>query len=291
LVKLGYDVVGTGEPGWRNRYRMVERFTQDIDGIEVRPLKSFFKSYCVDMIKPPRSVDSVKEVLENRYLRAIALNSNVKLKAAVTDPVTIGMELIANNPRLIRGYPNLFMALAEALTPIVEQLSSFIDILQIDCPVHIMSPVKEPWIYVNELVKHARGKPVWLHVDGGVERMMEALISKYKVDVIAINLFGSEEEENLRALAKNNARIREKGKKIGVSCVNTQIQDAPEKVESRVTVLKRLKRVEATFQGELEFIECIMPGCGLNLLPKTSRRILERVVSTVNEIGWKKHTR
>jgi len=282
LVNLGFDIIGTGEPGWRHGYRMVERFTQDLEGIEITRVGASFKSYCRGSIRAPREPGNAKEVLENRYLRKIASGMGVKLKAAITDPVTIGLELIGNDSSLLRSYPKVFSDLTGALQPIVEEISKAVDIVQFDCPAHAARPIREPWRYVNDLIDYTLGKTTWLHIDGPLKELFSTFLSNYHADVIGLNLFGEEEKENLSALEAYRGKLQEYGKRIAVSCINTQIQDDPSVVEGKEVVISRLGKLKGALSGKLNLVEAVMPGCGLNLLPKTTHQILKTLKETVD---------
>ena len=275
LVSLGYNVVGTGEPGWTQQYRMVERFTQDIRGIEIRRTGHQFKSYCTGSILAPENPDKAKEVIENEYLKKTLGSSEAKLKATITDPVTIGLQLIANDPSILTRHPDIFSEVTTAMSPTVERIAQIVDIVQFDCPSHLFRSTRAPWRYVNQLAESAGGKPIWLHLDGPSKKFFRNLISEYTADVLILNFFGSEEEENFEALRQNYRDIVSNDKKIGVSVVNTQIPDDKTSIESEETVLLRLKRLAKTLNGDISLIETIMPGCGLSILPNTAPRILE----------------
>ncbi len=283
LVNLGFDIIGTGEPGWKHGYRMIERFTQDLEGIEITRVGTFFKSYCRGSVRAPREPENAKEVLENTYLRKIASNMGVKLKATITDPVTIGLELISNDSSLLRSYPKIFSDLTGALRPIVEEISKIVDIVQFDCPAHASRPIREPWRYVNDLINYTLGKPTWLHIDGSLKELFSTLLSNYNVDVLCLNLFGEAENENLSALETYGGKLRECGKGIAVSCINTQIRDDPSIVDGKEIVVSRLEKLRGALSGNLNLVEAIMPGCGLNLLPKTTRQILETLKEAIKE--------
>jgi len=283
LVNLGFDVIGTGEPGWKHGYKMVERFTQDLEGIEIVQVGVSFKSYCRGSIRAPREPEKAKEVLENRYLKKITSRTGVKLKATITDPVTIGLELMGNDSSLLRSYPDVFSDLTGALQPIVEEVSKTVDIVQFDCPIHASRPIREPWRYVNDLIEYTLGKPTWLHIDGPLKELFTTLLSNYSVDVLCLNLFGEEEKENLSALESYSGMLQEYGKRIAVSCINTQIQDDPSLVEGKETVISRLEKLKGALSGNLNPVEAIMPGCGLNLLPKTTHQILKTLKEAVKE--------
>jgi methionine synthase II (cobalamin-independent) len=286
LVSLGYDVVGTGEPGWTRQYRMVERFTQDIRGIEIRRVGHQFKSYCAGRILAPENPDEVKEVLENAYLREILKGCGVRLKATITDPVTVGLQLIANDPSVLRRYSEIFSEVATAMTPIVERMGQIADIVQFDCPTHLYKPTKNPWQYVNQLAESVAGKPTWLHLDGPSQKFFRNLLCEYNVDVLILNLFGSEESENFEALKENYREIMKHDKKVGLSVINTQIPDEEQNLESEETVLLRLTRLSKILKGDTSLIETIMPGCGLNILPNTSPQILELLPRIVRGSDW-----
>ncbi len=285
LTNLGFDIIGTGEPGWKHGYRMVERFTQDLEGLEIARVGASFKSYCRGSIRTPREPEKAKEVLENKYLRKIASRMGVKLKAAITDPVTIGLELIGNDSSLLRSYPRVFSDLTGALQPIVEEISKTVDILQFDCPAHAARPIREPWHYVNDLIDHTLEKTTWLHIDGSLKGLFSTLLSNYDANVIGLNLFGEEEKENLSALETYSGKLQECGKRIAVSCINTQIQDDPTVVEGKEIVISRLEKLKEALSGNLNLVEAIMPGCGLNLLPKTTHQILKTLKEAVEEGG------
>ncbi|MFB0551054.1 MAG: hypothetical protein ACETVV_00605, partial [Nitrososphaeria archaeon] len=173
-LELQYAIVGTGEPGWRNRYGMVERFTQDIDGVEIRLRGGRAKSYCSGRIKPTLRPEGAREIVETKYLASI-VPSDVLKKATITDPVTIGIELVASNPRLVKTYPEIYEDVTDALKPVVEAVSDYVDIVQFDCASHVARPIREPWRYVNELSKTI-GKRTWVHIDGDVSRMLPVVI-------------------------------------------------------------------------------------------------------------------
>jgi methionine synthase II (cobalamin-independent) len=285
LVNLGFDIIVTGEPGWKYGYKMVERFTQDLEGIEIARVGSSFKSYCRGRIRAPKEPENTKEVLENRYLKRISSSMGVKLKATITDPVTIGLELIGNDSSLLRSYPKVFSDLTGALQPIVEEISRAVDIVQFDCPAHEARPIREPWQYVNNLIRNTLGKTTWLHIDGSLKELFSTLLSNYHVDVISLNLFGEEEHENLSTLKTYGGKLEEYGKRIAVSCINTQIQDDPSVMEGKEIVISRLKRLKGALSGNLNLVESIMPGCGLNLLPKTTPKILKTLKEAIKEGG------
>ena len=285
LVSLGYDVVGTGEPGWTHRYRMVERFTQDIQGIEIRKVGHHFRSYCTGEILAPENPDEAKEMVENEYLRKAVGDSVVKLKATITDPVTIGLTLTTNDPSLLRRHPDIFSEITFAMIPIVERIGRIVDIVQFDCPAHLYRPTKNPWRYVNQLAETVGRKPIWLHLDGPSRRFFPSLLSEYNTDVLILNFFGSEEEDNFKALRENHQEITEHDKKIGASVVNTQIPDETASLEGEEIILPRLERLTKILKGNISLIETIMPGCGLNLLPNTSPRILELLPKVVT--NWR----
>jgi len=285
LVNLGFDVIGTGEPGWKHGYRMVERFTQDLEGIEIARIGASFKSHCRGSIRAPKEPENAKEVLENRYLKKIASSMGVKLKATITDPVTIGLELIGNDSRLLRSYPKFFADLTGALQPIVEEISKAVDMVQFDCPAHAFRPIREPWRYVNDLIDYTLGKPTWLHIDGSLKGLFPTLLSDYHADVLCLNLFGEEEKENLSALETYSGKLQKCGKKVAVSCINTQIQDDPYVVEGKEIVISRLEKLKGALSENLNPVEAIMPGCGLNLLPKTTHQILKTLKEAIKEDG------
>lgn len=285
LVNLGFDVIGTGEPGWKHGYRMVERFTQDLEGIEITRVGASFKSHCRGGITAPKEPEKAKEVLENKYLKKIASSMGVKLKATITDPVTIGLELIGNDSSLLRSYPKVFSDLTRALQPIVEEISKTVDMVQFDCPSHAFRPIREPWQYVNDLIDYTLGKPTWLHIDGPLKELFPTLLSNYSVDVISLNLFGEEEKENISALETYSGKLQEYGKRIAVSCINTQIHDDPSMVEGKEIVILRLEKLKGALEGNLNLVEAVMPGCGLNLLPKTTHHTLKTLKEAIKEGG------
>lgn len=287
LVSLGYDVVGTGEPGWTHQYRMVERFTQDIRGIEIRKAGDQFKSYCTGRILAPEDLDEVKEVVENEYLKKILGGQEAKLKATITDPVTIGLQLISNDPSLLRKRPNIFSEITAAMGPIVEKMGQIADIVQFDCPTHLYRSTRNPWQYVNRLAKTLGGTPIWLHLDGPSKKFFRNLVSEYIADVLILNFFGSEEDENFEALEENYREIVNHDKKIGVSVVNTQIRDETTSLESERVVLLRLNRLRKILKDDISLIETVMPGCGLSLLPNTAPRVLELLPRIVTESNWR----
>ena len=287
LVSLGYDVVGTGEPGWTHQYRMVERFTQDIRGIEIRKAGHQFKSYCTGRILAPEDLDEVEEVVENEYLKKIPRGHGVKLKATITDPVTIGLQLISNDPSLLRKRPDVFSEITAAMSPIVERIGRIADIVQFDCPTHLYRSTRNPWQYVNQLAKTLGGRGIWLHLDGPSGKFFRNLVSEYDADVLILNFFGSEEDENFEALEENYREIVNHDKKIGVSVVNTQIRDEGTSLESERVILLRLKRLKKILKDDISLIETVMPGCGLNLLPNIAPRVLELLARVVTESNWR----
>jgi len=274
-LELGYPIVGTGEPGGRNRYGMVERFTQDIEGVEIRFRDGKAESFCTGKIKPTAKPSS--EVAEAKYLASI-VPVGVLRKAAITDPVTIGFELVAKNPRLVRTYPEIYEDVTEALKPITEALSDYVDIVQFDCPLHVTRAVKEPWRYVNELAK-AIHKRSWIHIDGYIGQLIPALIREYDADVLNVNLFGKEEEGNFSAIAENEPMLRDGGKKLVPAIINTQIRDRNEEVESVELILSRISRLSSYM--DLDMLEAVTPGCGLRLLQGSAQTILERLREAV----------
>jgi len=274
-LELGYHIVGTGEPGGRNRYGMVERFTQDIEGIEIRFRDGNAESFCTGRIKPTTNPSC--EVAEAKHLASI-VPAGILRKAAITDPVTIGFELVAKNPRLVRTYPEIYEDVTEALKPIAGALSDCADIVQFDCPLHVTRSVKEPWRYVNELAK-AIHKRTWIHIDGHIGQMLPALIKEYDVDVLNANLFGKEGEGNFSAIAENVTMLRDCGKRLAPAIVNTQISDRDEDVESVELILSRINRLSSIL--DLNTLEAVTPGCGLRLLQGTAQTILERLREAV----------
>jgi len=286
LLRLGYRVIGTGEPGGPRTYGMVERFTQDLGGIELRQVGASFKSFLVGSVTAPEEPGKTNEVVENRLLRGLVDRPGVLLKATVTDPVTIGLELLANSPGAARAHPRLFWEVTEALRPIVEELSRLVDIVQFDCPSHLYQPTRAPWQYVNALVEHMGGKPSWMHLDGPIARNWPSLLSEYRVQTLVINLFGAEEEENLKILAERGRELREAGKRLGASVVKSQIRDELSEVESISVIAARLRRLDAALGGDRSLVEALLPGCGLRLLPHAAPVILGLLPRAAEEAGW-----
>jgi len=287
LLRLGYRIIGTGEPGGPHKYGMVERFTAELGGIEVRQVGASFKSFCIGPISPPNSPAAANEVVENRFLRSLlADRPDVQLKATVTDPVTIGLELIANSPGAARTRPRLFWEVTEAVKPIVEELSHIADIVQFDCPSHLYQPTRAPWQYVNALVEHTCGKRVWMHIDGPTGRNWRDLLHEYRVDTLVLNLFGAEEEENFKVLTEGRRELRGAGKGLGPSVVKSQIRDELAEVESISVVTARLRRLERALGGDRSLVEVLLPGCGLRVLPTAAQAILELLPRAVRETGW-----
>ena len=284
-TELGYGIVGTGEPGWRKKYRMIERFTQDLEGFEIKKFGNEYKTYCMGKIAPPENVDRVKEVIENRYLRKIAGNE-IKLKATVTDPVSIICGL-GNFADVYRDYSNVFWDLTDALKPIVKALSKIADIIQFDCPIHSYNPTKDPWQYVDELAKCTE-RQKWIHICGPLKNIFPSLASQseYRVDVIHCHFFGREEEENFEAIKENIQGFKRSSKKIGAGIINTAIQDRAEQVDSTERAVARIKRLEKILDGR-ENLAAMGPGCGLTLLPNTAPLILERAAEAARSIGIK----
>jgi methionine synthase II (cobalamin-independent) len=280
-LKLNYAIVGTGEPGWVNRFRMVERFTQDIDGVELRLVGERHKSFCVGRIRAIRRPEDAKEVTEAKYLASIAPDGILR-KATITDPVTIGFELLVNNPQLFRTYPDIYEDLTKALEPIVRAVSGYVDIVQFDCPSHAARTTRDPWRYVNELAK-ATGKRTWIHIDGDVGFMFRTLIEEYDVDVLNVNLFGREGESNFEAIGKWGRMLRDTGKRLAPAIVNTQISDREEEIESIEMIRSRIDRLSSHLGFDI--LEAVTPGCGLALLPNAAQAILERLQATVQELG------
>ena len=276
-LELQYAIVGTGEPGWRNRYGMVERFTQDMEGVEIKPKGAWAKSYCSGRIKPKSRPEGAREIAENKYLASI-VPVGVLRKATITDPVTIGIELIANNPMLARSYPEIYEDVTDALRPIVVAVSDYVEIVQFDCPSHVARPTKEPWRYVNELSKTV-GKRTWIHVDGHVGQMLPVLIKEYDVDVLNVNLFGREEEANFKAIAESTRILQDEGKKLAPAVVNTQIGDQIEEVESVESISSRVRRLSRHLS--VDMLEAVTTGCGLRLLQNAAQTILERLRAAV----------
>jgi hypothetical protein len=280
-ILLRYDIVGTGEPGGRNRYSLVERFTCKMDGIEIRFYGNNAKSYCTGKIKPKLDVEDSEEVLEMRHLAKIA-PSDVLKKATITDPVTIGFELVANDPSLIRRYPDIYEDVTKAIEPIVVAVSKYADIIQFDCPSHLFRPIREPWRFVNELSKCVK-KRTWLHIDGDVSSIFPALMKEYSVDVINFNIHGKEEENNFQAIVKHWKMLDEEKKKLAPAIVNTQIRDDIKEVESTETIFSRIGKLSSVIDlGELE---AVTPGCGLRLLDNTAQTILARLREAVDKVN------
>jgi len=274
-LELGYHIVGTGEPGGRNRYGMIERFTQDIEGVEIRFRDGKAESFCTGRIRPTAKPSG--EVAEAKHLASI-VPDGVLRKATITDPVTIGFELVVKNPRLVRTYPEIYEDVTEALKPIVGALSDYADIVQFDCPLHVTRSVKEPWHYVNELAK-AIHKRTWIHIDGLIGHVLPALIKEYDADVLNVNLFGKEGEGNFSAIAENESMLRDGGKRLAPAIVNTQIRDRDEEVESVESILSRMSRLSSLL--DLDTLEAVTPGCGLRLLQSTAQTILGRLREAV----------
>jgi len=286
LVRLGYNVVGTGEPGWKHKYRMVERFTQDLGGIEIRKIGRLFRSYCVSDVTAPEDLDNVKEVMENKYLKEIAGNFEVKLKAAITDPVTIGLDLIGNDPSLLRSHPDIFNEITEAMNPVVKRISRTVDIVQFDCPAHLHGITENPWQYLNKMIENIGVKSTWLHFDGPIKKVFHHLVQKYNVEVLVFNFFGFEEKENFEVLKENCRELPTHDKKIGAAVINTQIPDEVTAIESDKVVLRRLERFKEILNGDMSIIETVAPGCGLGLLLNTSQNILEMLPRVLKEVKW-----
>ena len=280
-LELQYSIVGTGEPGGRNRYGMIERFTQDMDGIEVRYRGDKAESYCMGKIRSTTGPEGFNEVTEAKYLASLAPSSVVR-KATITDPVTIGFELVAKNPRLMRTYPEIYDDVTEALRPMVAAISDYVDIIQFDCPLHVTRTVREPWKYLNELAKATR-KRIWIHIDGNIGQMLGELIKEYRADVLNVNIFGKEEESNLMALAEFKSMLRDEGKRLAPAVINTQIRDRNEEIESVELIRSRLRRLSSHF--DLDMLEAVMPGCGLRLLQGTAQTMLERLREAVQILG------
>ncbi|MGQ9515241.1 MAG: hypothetical protein ACUVTL_09400 [Thermoproteota archaeon] len=275
-IMLQYSIVGTGEPGGRNRYGLVERFTQNMDGIEIRLIGSNAKSYCVGRIRPNLNLDSM-EIIEAKYLAKIA-PSDVLKKATITDPVTIGFELIANDPHLFRSYPEIYEDVAKAIEPIVRAISDYVDIVQFDCPSHLARPIREPWRYVNELLRSVN-KRSWLHIDGDLSGLFPTLVKEYDVDVLNINLHGREEDKNFAMIEKFWKMMNEEGKKLAPAIVNTQIRDEMQQIDTTETIYSRIKRLSSILSFDM--IEAFTPGCGLRILQSTAQTILSRLQEAV----------
>ncbi|MEM3506086.1 MAG: hypothetical protein QW589_01480 [Candidatus Bathyarchaeia archaeon] len=286
LVRLGYDIVGTGEPGWKNKYKMIERFTQDLEGVKIENIGSLFKSRCSGIIRLNKDINSVKEVIENRFLKEFLKEKNFKvlLKATVTDPVTIGFAIIESNFKLLKSYKNIFEDITEALIPIVDELSRIADIIQFDCPIHSLYPIEKPWKYVNKLSEYTHEKPKWIHVCGPIKKIIKELINEYKIDVICLHFFGDHEEENFKALEENFLNLKKEYKKIGASVINTQIEDKKINLETKEKVLLRIERFKKILSKDQTLLEAIMPGCGLNLLPNTAYEILKFLSDLKHEL-------
>lgn len=280
-IELGFDVIGTGEPGWREKYSMIERFTRDLGGFEIIRIGNQFKTRYMGKITPPENIDDVKEVIENKYLRRIAGKKAV-LKATVTDPVSIVCGL-DNFMKITSELTNILWDVTDALKPIVKALDEVVDIVQFDCPIHSYNPTRDPWQYVDELVNLVKGRR-WLHICGPLKRIFTHLVSKgkYKVDVLHCHLFGKEEEENFKTIEDNLQEFIKSGKKIGAGVVNTAIQDLPQQVDSVKTIVEKMKHLERLVGQDK--IAALSPGCGLTLLPKTTHLILERVAEAHKRI-------
>ncbi|MEM2896069.1 MAG: hypothetical protein QW265_01800 [Candidatus Bathyarchaeia archaeon] len=288
LARLEYDVLGTGEPGWKNNYRMVERFTQDFEGIKIERIGSLFRSHCTGRIRLSKDVGSVKEIVENRFLKKFLEDNSFKAisKATVTDPVTIGFALLGDDFKLLRNYGSLFEDITEALIPIVDELSRTVDVIQFDCPSHAFRPIESPWKYINRLSEYVHGKPVWVHVCGPIKKIIDELVYKYAVDVLCIHFFGECEEENFKALEERLSSLKREGKRIGASVINTQIEDKTIKVEKKERVLKRIERLKKILnERDQSLFEAIMPGCGLNILPNTAYEML-KLLSSLKHESW-----
>jgi methionine synthase II (cobalamin-independent) len=279
--ELQYSIVGTGEPGGKNRYGMIERFTQDMEGIEVRARGDRAESHCVGRIKLKTKPEDSSEVAEIKYLASL-VPPPVLRKATVTDPVSIGFGLIAHDPRLMRTYPEIYDDVTEALQPIVGAISDSVDIIQFDCPLHVTRAVREPWRYVNELAKATR-KRIWIHIDGDVSRMLRELITEYRADALNVNFFGAEEGNNLNALAEWKVLLREGDKKLVPAVINTQIGDREEEIEPLRVIRSRVEGLSSLLGRD--GLEAITPGCGLRLLPGTAQIILERLRGAVQTLG------
>jgi len=284
LIGLGYDVVGTGEPGWKNRYKMIERFTQDFEGVKIEKIGSLFKSRCIGRIGLNKDIDSVKEIIENKFLKKFLEERNFKVisKATITDPVTIGFAIVESDFKLLKNYKNLFEDITYALIPIVDELSRIVDIIQFDCPIHSLYPIESPWKYINKLSEYTHGKPKWIHVCGPIKRIINKLINNYTIDVICLHFFGEYEEENFKALEQNFLNLEKEDKKLGASIINTQIEDKTINLEAKEKILLRIKRLKKILNKNTLF-EAIMPGCGLNLLPNTAYEILKLLSSLKHE--------
>lgn len=279
-LELQYNIVGTGEPGWRRRYGMVERFTQDMDGVEIKLRGGRAKSYCSGRIKPTLRPDGAREIVETKYLASFVPGGVLK-KATITDPVTIGIELIASNPRLVRTYPDIYEDVTDALRPVVRGVSDYVDIVQFDCASHVARPIKEPWRYVNKLSKTI-GKRTWIHIDGDVSRMLPVLIKEYDTDVLNVNLFGREEEANFKAISESTQMLQDEGKKLAPAVVDTQIIDQIEEVESVESIYSRICRLSRHLS--LDMLEAVTPGCGLRLLQTAAQTVLERLPAAVQKL-------
>ncbi|MBO3803492.1 MAG: hypothetical protein JTT11_06410 [Candidatus Brockarchaeota archaeon] len=280
LISYRYCIVGTGEPGGRERHGLVERFTRDMEGVEIRFTGSKAKSYCTGRIRPKPDLGGSEEILEVKHLAKVA-PGGVLLKATITDPVTIGFELVANDPSLARRYPEIYEDVEKAIEPIVLAISDYVDVVQFDCPSHLARPIREPWKHLNELSRKVR-KRTWLHIDGDVSKMFPALLKEYDVDVINLNIHGKEEENNLKAIANFGKALEERGKKLAPAVVNTQISDDVLEVEAVETILSRIVKLSSFLDlGELE---AVTPGCGLRILGNATQTILERLRDAVGKL-------
>lgn len=279
-LELQHAIVGTGEPGWKSRYGMIERFTQDMEGVEIKLRGDRAKSYCSGRIKPTLRPEGAREIAEIKYLASI-VPSGVLKKATITDPVTIGIELIANNPRLAMTYSDIYEDVTDALRPIARAVCGYVDVVQFDCASHVARPIKEPWRYVNDLSKTV-GKRTWVHIDGDVSRMLPTLIREYDTDVLNVNIFGREEEANFRAISESSQMLQDEGKKLAPAVVNTQIIDRLEEVESVESIYSRICRLSRHLS--LDMLEAVTPGCGLGLLQIAAQTVLERLTAAVQKL-------
>ncbi len=285
-TEFGFDLIGTGEPGWSKKYGMIERFTQDLEGFEIETLGKKYRTYNKSKIIPPEDANEVKEVVENNYLRKIA-GKEAKLKANITDPVSIVFGL-GNFLEVYRGYPEIYWDLTKALKPVVKALSKIVDVIQFDCPSHAYNPTKDPWQYVDELAECVEGQK-WIHICGPLKNIFSTLASRseYKADVIHCHFFGKEEEENFKTIEEGYHEFERSGKKLGAGIINTAIQDIAERVDSAEIAVARIRRLERILKGR-DNLATIGPGCGLTLLPNATPVILQRATEVARIIRIKK---
>jgi len=261
------------------RADMISYFATFIPGLMVKDGKPTIVG-CIKKPDNPKEFQKVKDAKEALSLLR-KYNSDLRLKVAVTGPITLGFTCAINGLSHYSSIMDmkLYEDLAEALIPLLLELHNIGCILQVDEPG--ISAGYLPYTHSIRILSHMLEKlpsdEVFLHICGELNPKLCNLLLQLPTVSILSHAF-SEFPMNLSYYNRRDLESSEK--KIGLGAVPVT-STSPEEVWSQNKILNYVK--EASERYGPENVAYLHPDCGLRKTPPSAA---VKILKNLSE-AWK----